>query len=266
MSSRDTAPVQYVSYWETAAGQTMPPWIALALVSFQRALGARFTLLTPHDLEARIDPRVVDKAWGFHPLAFTLDAGIEAIVAKSDLIRMAYVHRHGGVWLDADTLLLRDPTADVFPDGISDKLHWHSECLFASRAGNPLLEEALAAALEGGAHAWGNPGGIKDIVARRADEVVPLSAQLIDPGYRPRYNFDGCEVMRRKDVAVADFLLADISLLKLYNTYFKRTSTRTESVAQFLDGGSLLARLFLHIEPDRHYWLAETARLTGDQP
>ena len=256
--------MHYVSYWETAAGQSMPPWIALALVSFQRALGDRFTLLTPRDLEARIDPRVVDKAWGFHPLAFTLDAGIEAIVAKSDLIRMAYVHRHGGAWLDADTLLLRDPTPALFPDGVSDRLHWHSECLFASRPGNPLLEEALAAALAGGTHAWGNPGGIKDVVSRRADEVVPIPAQRVDPGYWPRYNFDGCEVMRRTDVAVDDFLRTDISLLKLYNTYFKRTSTGTQSVAAFLDGGSLLARLFLHIEPERRYWLAHTDRLVAD--
>lgn len=39
--------VNYVSYWETAAGQSMPPWIALALVSMQWALGDNFTLLTP---------------------------------------------------------------------------------------------------------------------------------------------------------------------------------------------------------------------------
>ncbi|MBN0203745.1 hypothetical protein JTL45_34785, partial [Pseudomonas aeruginosa] len=102
------------------------------------------------------------------PLPFTLAEGIEAIVAKSDFIRMAFVHQHGGAWVDADTLFLRDPTSSLFPAGLSHKLHWNSECIFASQPGNPLLARALATGLEGGAHTWGNPGRIKDIVAQSA--------------------------------------------------------------------------------------------------
>lgn len=57
--------VNYVSYWETAAGQSMPPWIALALVAMQRALGDRFTLLTPDNLEHCIDASILGKVWHF---------------------------------------------------------------------------------------------------------------------------------------------------------------------------------------------------------
>jgi len=250
-------PVNYVSYWETAAGQRMPPWIALALVSLRRALGDRFTLLGRDDLVAVIDPAILDKAWGFEPLGFSMDKGIEAIVAKSDFIRMAYVHQHGGAWIDADSLLLGDPTAVLFPRGLERRLHWHSECLFAALPGNPLLAEALASGLARDAHAWGNPGGIKDIVARQPEGILPIASDLFDPGYRPLYNFAGCEVMRRTDIAVGDFLQRKVSLLKLYNTWFKRTALREESLAEFLAGGTLLARLFLHIEADRGYWLGE---------
>lgn len=253
--------VNYVSYWETAAGQSMPPWIALALVSMRRALGDNFTLLTPDSLENCIDASILRKDWRFEPLAFSMDKGIEAIVARSDFIRMAYVHRHGGAWIDADSILLRDPTSLLFPTGLDERLHWHSECLFASLPGNNHLAEALAKGLGEQAHAWGNPGGIKEIVARSPNQQVSIASSVCDPGYRPQYNFNSCAVMRRTDIEVSDFLLRDVSMLKLYNTWFKRTATRDESVAEFLGEGTLLSRIFLHIEPDRGYWLGECERL-----
>ncbi|MGI0586392.1 hypothetical protein ACRCOW_32950, partial [Pseudomonas aeruginosa] len=85
----------------------MPAYVALALVSMRRALGERFQLLTPRSVQGLIDPRILGKPWSFEPLPFTLAEGIEAIVAKSDFIRMAFVHQHGGAWVDADTLFLR---------------------------------------------------------------------------------------------------------------------------------------------------------------
>lgn len=239
----------------------MPSYVALALISMRRALGERFSLLTPRTVQNLIDPLILGKAWAFEPLPFTLAEGIQAIVAKSDFIRMAFVHRYGGAWVDADTLYFRDPTDVLFPTGLSHKLHWYSECIFASLPGNPLLARALAAGLDGGAHAWGNPGGIKDIVAQADGDLITIEADVIDPGYCPRYNFASCEVMRRGDVSVEDFLQTDVAMLKLYNTYFRRTAKRIESVEEFLTGGTLLAKLFLHIEADIGYWLGESEQL-----
>lgn len=239
----------------------MPSYVALALISMRRALGERFSLLTPRTVQNLIDPLILGKAWAFEPLPFTLAEGIQAIVAKSDFIRMAFVHRYGGAWVDADTLYFRDPTDVLFPTGLSHKLHWYSECIFASLPGNPLLARALAAGLDGGAHAWGNPGGIKDIVAQADGDLITIAADVIDPGYCPRYNFASCEVMRRGDVSVENFLQTDVAMLKLYNTYFRRTAKRIESVEEFLTGGTLLAKLFLHIEADIGYWLGESEQL-----
>ena len=258
--STDTS-IHYVSYWENAPGQAMPAYVALALISIRRALGERFLLLTPRTVKDLIDPRILDKEWTFEPLPFTLAKGIEAIVAKSDFIRMAFVHRQGGVWVDADTLFLRDPTNVLFPTGLSQKLHWHTECLFASLPGNPLLAQALALGQASDAHAWGNPGHIKDIVAQAGDALETIALDVFDPGYRPKYSFSNCEVMRNQDMMVDDFLVSNVAMLKLYNTYFRRTAKRIESVGEFLAGGTLLAKLFLHIEPDPGYWLSENVRL-----
>ncbi len=253
--------VPYVTYWEHASKQPIPPYVALALVSMRRVLGDRFLLLTPRTVENYLSPDILDKAWAFEPLAFTLADGIEAIIAKSDFIRMAFVHRHGGIWVDADTLFLRNPSEAVFPHGVSSKLHWYSECLFASLPGNPLLAQALEQGMGTCTHAWGNPGGIKDIVARAGDGLVTIPGEVFDPGYSPRYRFANCDVMRRRDVSVADFLRRDVALLKLYNTYFRRTCSSLETVADFLTGGTLLANLFLHLEADHGYWQAEVEQL-----
>ena len=92
--------------------------------------------------------------------------------------------------------------------------------------------------------------------------VIP--GEIVDPGYLPRYSFANCEVMRRKDVDVADFLRRDVSVLKLYNTYFRRTSARLETVAEFLTGETLLAKLFLHLEADCVYWQVEVEQLMDE--
>lgn len=247
--------VRYVSYWETAPGAVMPPYVALAIVSMQRALGDAFLLLTPRCLSGWIGPDYLTREWRFEPLAFEMNHEIRSIVAKSDFIRMAFVHRHGGAWIDADTLLLRDPTASLFPHGLTDKLHWASEALFGSRPGNPLLGRAIAEALRQQAHHWGDPGRIRASIEAAPEQCTAIPPHHFDPGYRPLYNFASCDVMMRRDLEVSEFLLSpDIDIIKLYNTYFTRTRSSLPSVAQFLDDGSLLARLFLHIEPDRAFW------------
>lgn len=254
--------IRYVSYWETAATTSMPPYIALAIVSMRRALGNAFRLLTPRSVPDLIGTDFQQKSWDFEPLAFEMDRGIKAIVAKSDYIRMAYVHRYGGVWLDADTLLFGDPTISLFPAGLTSKLHWHSEALFGSLKGNALLEQAIDAALSQKEHPWGDPGGIKRIVKHAPGQLSIIPANALDPGYRPLYNFSTCEVMRSREVKVDQFITApNVEIIKLYNTYFTRTSTQRHTVEQFLRDGTLLAKLFLHIEPDPFYWIERTDSL-----
>jgi hypothetical protein len=254
--------VNYVSYWENAPNQMMPAYVALALTSIKRVLGDRFTLLTPSTIRNLVDPNVLDRVWAFNPLPFKLADGIEAIVAKSDFIRLAIIERYGGVWVDADTVFFRNPSDVLFPNGLSKKLHWHSECVFGSKPGNELLRDALTNGFNNSTHAWGNPGKIKEIVQEAGDVIVErIASDVFDPGFEPCYNFASCEVMLRKDLDIENFLLSNVALIKLYNTYFRRTVKQAESVEEFLESQILLAKIFLHINPDKNYWIEECQKL-----
>jgi len=227
----------------------------------QRALGKCFQLLTPESVPELIGSAYLNRSWGFKSLKFKLAPDIKSIVARSDFIRMAYVYQHGGVWIDADTLMLNNPTVNLFPDGLSKKLHWYSEVLFGSLPGNPILGEAVTTSLGEHAHGWGDPGGIKKLVEQMPDQLMIIPSSVVDPGYRPRYNFVTCNVMRQRDISVGEFLVSDINILKLYNTYFTRTTNKQQSVEEFLAGGTLLAKLFLHIEPSPQYWISKSSVL-----
>ncbi len=56
-------------------------------------------LLTPENLQQHVDLSVIDKKWSLQRLP----------ALRSDCIRAAVIAQHGGLWLDADTVLLRDP-------------------------------------------------------------------------------------------------------------------------------------------------------------
>lgn len=239
----------------------MPPYVALAIVSMERVLGDSLILLTPKSVPELIGSEYLDKSWDFTPLEFTFDSGIRSVVARSDFIRMAYVYNNGGVWIDADTILLRNPIKKLFPDGLTSKLHWYSEVLFGSLPKNSLLKQAIKTAWGQNAQAWGNPGEIKSIIASHPECITVIPSSIVDPGYRPIYNFGSCDVMRRCDIEVESFLINDIDILKLYNTYFTRTTEKQQSVAEFLAGNTLLAKLFLHLEPDADYWISMSENL-----
>ena len=82
------------------------PYVALALGWTRHVLGDAFHLLTPGNIAKAISTEYQSKDWRFSALEFDAAAVATSVVAKSDYIRMAYVLEHGGVWLDADTILL----------------------------------------------------------------------------------------------------------------------------------------------------------------
>lgn len=250
-----TGRTRFVSYWETVPGRTMPPYVALALAWSRHVLGDDFHLLTPGNLAAAIGAAHEHKEWRFRALEFDAHAATVAVVAKSDYIRLAYVLAHGGAWLDADTILLAHPCPAIFPQVLDDRLHWYSEAMFAARPGNPLLSAAARNCLQATVHDWGDPGAISTEIARRQDAVTPISRHLFDPGHHPPYCFETCDVMLDRTLPVERFLQSDgLKALKLYNTYFSRSLMGTMNLDDFLASDFLLARIFLHLLPDRGFW------------
>lgn len=232
----------------------MPPYVALSIANMQRWMGERFEFLTP-DCIASLGAVAMRKRWEFEPLPFTHESTHLAIVAKSDYVRLAWIARHGGMWLDAD-MIMTGPLDDLLLAAWqSDRLHWLSEAFFAAAPGCAILREAAEASLAARLQVWGNPGGVRDLIEARPSEVEMLDRRLVDPGSEPPYRFQTCETMLSTVRPVEKFLInPDMRVLKLYNTYFSRSSLNT-SVESFLDSRTLLARVFLAIDPDRSFWL-----------
>lgn len=256
--------MSFVSFWQNPPGRRMPPYVALALVSMQRALGTDFVLLRETDVTAALGRDVNDKDWRFGDLEFAGNPDALSIVAKSDFIRMAYVYRHGGYWFDADTIALADPRPQLMAGRPGDRLHWYSEALFGARPGNALLAAAIETCRSADRQAWGNPGGIRDVIDLDPAKITPIPYTLLDPGYRPVYRFTTCAVMLDTEIPVERFLAnGNAVLLKLYNTYFSRTPIGAMSVPEFLSSATLLARIFLHIDPDVEQWVTDCQALEG---
>lgn len=242
------------TYWENATGRTMPPYVALSIATMQRCMGDRFELLTPSSI-ASLGTAAMQKRWEFEPLPFSHQPSHLAIVAKSDHVRLAWIARHGGIWIDAD-MIVTAPLDDLL-DAVarSGKLHWSSEAFYAASPGCTLLQEAAEASLAAPRQVWGNPGGVRDLIEARPNEVLAMDPRLSDPGSEPPYCFQTCETMLSTQLSVERFLTnPDLRVLKLYNTYFSRSAMNI-SLESFLDSRMLLARLFLAMDPDRSFWL-----------
>lgn len=250
------------TYWETAPdASSVPPYILLGLVSMKRALGDDFIILNNDNIRDYVSKISIDKDWRFTHKSGHLSSALMSIVAKSDFLRMAVVAEHGGAWIDADTIVLRDyrPSLQRL---LSDRLLWHSEQFFCARPGNTLLRAAADEMLAAEGLTWGDPGGIKAAVQARREEVDFIPVDFYDPGYRPAYGARSYEVMFREDLAPEDFLKNGAqSIQKMYNSAFVKFIPRDMPVVDFLGSDMLLAKIFRALDADRDRWVAEAARV-----
>jgi len=101
-----SAELKVFTYWETAKGvDIIPPYILCGLVSAQRAFGDRFLLITRRNLADWVDFDFLSTTFIFAAQKDPVKDQISKIVAKSDFLRFKFIAQHGGVWLDADSIL-----------------------------------------------------------------------------------------------------------------------------------------------------------------
>jgi hypothetical protein len=224
----------------------------------RRAAGDSFLLLTPANCESYLGEEFGRKSWQFAKFNTNLTPDVAAIVAKSDYIRMEYVYRHGGFWVDADTILFDDPLPHFRPSPEDSRLHWHCEALFGAIAGNQILGSSARRAMADKSQDWGNPGGLKHLIEQSPGAVKEIDYCFLDPGYTPAYGYETCEVLLNQDVAAEGFLLnPEIKLLKLYNTHLTSATISKMTVSELLSTNTLLSRIFLKTNPSIQYWLSE---------
>jgi hypothetical protein len=98
-----------MNVWTYWAGP-MPWWIQRCLSSMEaKCVRSRFNLLTPDNVPADIP---LPARWR------RLPAGV-----GTDALRAALLATRGGLWLDADTVLIKDP-ASLFASRRADKAHY----------------------------------------------------------------------------------------------------------------------------------------------
>lgn len=258
--------LEVYAFWQTASYSSgPPPYVLLGLASIRMALGEHFRLLTDrHDLVRGLPD--VERDWKFRNERDPQRAEVMAIVAKSDYLRMAVVAQEGGFWLDADSIVMGDfrdhPSVQVTNCGL---LAWHSEAFFGATPGNVLLAKASEAMRGETMQRWGNPGGLKELVAASPELIGKISFSLLDAGHRPVYGYETREVMFDTALPAPAFLTnEELRVLKLYNTPFSGTDYAKMSVGQFLDQPILLSRIFRHVEPSIKVWLDVVRSVEAD--
>ena len=131
------------AYWENPPGQTRSEYLDLCEQTWRRHCGDDFeiTCVTPESVEQHA-PNLPSQ-W----------SRIPCMAHKADYLRAVLLHRNGGIWLDADTIVLqnlREMTDRLDASG-SDFLgcgrpgNRPSNGIFAAKPGSLLLERYIAA-------------------------------------------------------------------------------------------------------------------------
>lgn len=251
------------TYWETPSTTSrIPPYILLGLANMSRMLGEQFCLLTKSNLSDYVQNLDSWKDWRFSTSSDLLTSELMTIVAKSDFLRMRTVYELGGVWMDADSIVLKDFSSML--NTLTHKLTWHSEQFFGALPGQDILKIASDNMLKAPLQKWGNPGGIKDIIQRNPQAISHLNWKtLLDPNYKIPYNYKSYDIMINTDVGPEDFLCnKEQILLKMYNSGFIKYDIAKQTVEEFLDSGTLLSKIFLSLDSSRSRWIDECNSLT----
>lgn len=121
------------TYWEGV----MPPYIEYCLQTIRERAGCNVVVLTPNNLHEYLPKNALHPHWN----------RIAWIAQKVDCIRLAVLHAHGGVWVDADTVMLRS-VAPLLQTSLTYRgLKWRNKKMlngyFVAKKHSTFLEMAL---------------------------------------------------------------------------------------------------------------------------
>lgn len=251
------------SYWEqNSFSNVIPPYVLCGLSSMRKIFQDDFILLNKRNLSSWVDFDFSKKNIFFAASPDKKFDQISRIVAKSDFIRFKFIEEHGGFWLDADSVVFGDFRPDLM-QGVGDgKFVWHCEAFFGAEKQNRLVKSVVANMIASERQIFANPGNVKDIVVENRSDVSHIPLTLIDPTSQHSYNAKSWAIVTQSGTQVSDFLVNDsCKMMKLYNSVTSGADLATLSVSDFLESDSLLANLFLHIEPAKNFWIDEARKI-----
>jgi hypothetical protein len=223
----------------------------------QLALADRFLLITPHNLSKHVDFDFSTKSFYFAGISDKRKDSISRITAKSDFIRFQRILEYGGIWMDADTIILRDFYSVIQPLFTDRNLVWHSEQFFGANANNETIRSATSVMLQSERQFYANPGNIKHNLAPQSNQhLTYIPFTYLDPTGDATYRASNWEIPSRSNIRLCDFLRNDqCCVIKVYNSMLSSELLSVFSVEDFLDSDTLLAQIFLKINEDKSFWV-----------
>ncbi len=257
--------MKFITYWEqNSFKNAIPSYILCGIASMKKAFKDDFLLLDKNNISKWIDFDFTSKDFYFASSQDKKFNQISRIVAKSDFIRMKFILKHGGFWIDADSIILRNMLPEVIPLTDDEKLAWHSEQFFGASSGNKIVQKCVENMLSSQRQIYGNPGEIKELVKNYSDTINLIPSTLYDPTSSGGYSARTWDVITKAG-DVDDFLSnKHCALIKMYNSVFCKLDLADMSVENFLKSDSLLAKIFLYIDSNIDSWVSDCALIEAE--
>ena len=128
------------AYWENINGVFLPAYIKKCLEKLNTlCVDYEVTLLTPENVDFYLKGTDLNPNW----------RNLSSIAHRVDCIRVAVMNKYGGLWVDADTVFLKQPKEVFYKMNGSDLMYikWDDGRVlngyFLCKAGSPIMEEWL---------------------------------------------------------------------------------------------------------------------------
>ncbi len=236
-------------YWENAPGQTRHEYIDLCEKTIRKYCKDDFDiiLITPDNLNNYLpgkDYSSITCADGKRPT--------ENISIRVGCMRVALLHKYGGIWIDIDTILMKslapmwelaEQYGFVGVEETRSKKYWVLNGIMAAKKGSSVMEEYMVR-LENHLSRkqnlrWGEIG---------ARMLTPLLQQCKDKYLLPEHSFlpifwDDWKLFFSENAKISDYMKSDTYGFILYNKFFT-AEFKNKSKEEVLQSNNLIAKLF----------------------
>lgn len=233
------------TYWEDV-GQS-PGYMGKLFECMRHHLGDRLIIADEKSIYDFLPKEEIDREWGFTHQHWSPH---DWVVHKAEHIRLALVYYHGGIWIDADSIVFDhfDPWFDKLDEA---GLIFRSEQLFGATPRHPFIGECLDLHRERQFGTWGNPGGLKRFLEPDFPHLfygIPPEEHesKLGPSWRDSCSAKVSEACASRSVPEISDVIHDQQRYLTINSQSRQSEIKAMPEAEFMASGSLLASLIQH--------------------
>lgn len=236
-------------YWENAPGQTRHKYIDLCEKTIHKHCKDDFdiVLITPDNLNNYLPGK------DYSSITCTnAKRPSEHISVRVGCMRVALLHRYGGIWIDIDTILMKglapiwklaEQYGFVGVERKRPQTAWVINTIMAAKKGSSVMEEYIVQ-LENRLSQkqnlrWGEIG---------AHMLTPLLRQSQDKYLLPEHSFlpiswERWKIFFSRDAKIENYMKSDTYGFVLFNKFFT-AGFKNKSEEEVLQSNNLIAKLF----------------------